>query len=79
MGGTVKLPVLRSLESEEARLAVGATGIHSNAIDVCAALLEGPLRTDDLERAFDGISRLCSERPDDFATRIEPLRTTSRK
>ena len=47
-------------------------------IDVCAALLEGPLQMDDLERALDGISRLCGERPDDFATRIEPLRERAR-
>ena len=48
-------------------------------VDVCAALLDGPMRIDDLERAFDGISRLCDERPDDFATRIEPLREIARK
>ena len=48
-------------------------------VDVCAALLDGPMRIDDLERAFDGISRLCGERPDDFATRIEPLREIARK
>lgn len=41
--------------------------------DVCAALLAGPIRMDDLERAFDGISRLCGERPEDFATRLAPL------
>ena len=48
-------------------------------VEVCAALLDGPMRIDDLERAFDGISRLCDERPDDFATRIEPLREIARK
>ena len=47
-------------------------------IELCAALLEGPIRIDDLERALDGISRLCGERPDDFATRSEPLRERAR-
>jgi hypothetical protein len=42
-------------------------------IDVCAAAVEDEERVDDAERAFDGLSRLCDQRPDDFARRVGPL------
>jgi hypothetical protein len=42
-------------------------------IDVCAAAVEDEERVDDVERAFDGLSRLCDHRPDDFARRVGPL------
>lgn len=42
-------------------------------IDVCAAALEDETRVDDAERVFDGLSRLCGERPDDFERRTGAL------
>ena len=42
-------------------------------IDVCARVVEDEQRVDDAERAFDGLSRLCDQKPDDFARRVGPL------
>lgn len=42
-------------------------------LDLSAALLEGEPRAADIDRALDGISRLCAERPEDFAARSAPL------
>jgi hypothetical protein len=43
-------------------------------IDAFSAVLENPERTDDLERALDGVSRLCGQRPATFETHTRPLR-----
>jgi len=48
-------------------------------LDVCAVALEEPGRIDDVERAFDGISRLCAERPNDFQTRVAPLNELAKR
>ncbi len=42
-------------------------------IDVCARVVEDEQRVDDAERAFDGLSRLCDQKPGDFARRVGPL------
>lgn len=47
-------------------------------IDDCAHVLENPDHATDLERVFDGISRLCAERPSDFDARTGPLRKRTR-
>ncbi len=41
--------------------------------DVCARVLEEPALVDEAELAFDGFSRLCDQRPDDFDVRIGPV------
>jgi hypothetical protein len=43
-------------------------------IDVFAHVLEAPDDPMDVERVLDGVSRLCDQRPDDFAARTGPLR-----
>jgi hypothetical protein len=43
-------------------------------IDVFAHALEDPSDPMELERVLDGVSRLCDQRPDDFATHTGPLR-----
>lgn len=43
-------------------------------IDCFAAVLENPDQIDDVERVLDGVSRLCDQRPDNFAVRVGPLR-----
>ena len=42
-------------------------------IDLAAAVIEGTGEIDDVERVLDGVSRLCGERPADFAKRTGPL------
>src|SRR5262249_43772127 len=42
-------------------------------IDVCARVVEDEERVNDAERAFDGLSRLCDDKPDTFARRVGPL------
>jgi hypothetical protein len=42
-------------------------------IDVCARVIEDDSQVDDAERAFDGLSRLCDQKPDNFLRRIGPL------
>ncbi len=42
-------------------------------IDVAAGLAEKGDNYDEIERLFDGISRLCDQRPADFETRTGPL------
>jgi len=42
-------------------------------VDLTARGLEDALGPDDIERALDGVSRLCHQRPDDFARRTAPL------
>lgn len=42
-------------------------------IDVAAAFVEKRDNYDEIERLFDGISRLCDQRPADFETRTSPL------
>src|SRR5262249_48331623 len=43
-------------------------------IDVFAHVLEVPEEPTEVERVLDGVSRLCDQRPDDFAARTGPLR-----
>ena len=43
-------------------------------IDAFAQVLEDPDNPTDVERVLDGVSRLCDQRPDDFAARTGPLR-----
>jgi hypothetical protein len=43
-------------------------------IDVFAHVLEDPEDPTEVERALDGVSRLCAQRPDDFTARTGPLR-----
>ncbi len=42
-------------------------------IDACARVVEDEELVDEAERAFDGLSRLCNQTPDDFARRVGPL------
>ncbi len=42
-------------------------------IDAALATLEDPDQYDEIERVFDGVSRLCDQRPDDFDRRTGPL------
>ncbi|PQO26501.1 DUF6493 family protein [Blastopirellula marina] len=42
-------------------------------IEVCTRLIEDAKSIDDVERALDGLSRLCGEKPDDFDLRTAPL------
>ena len=42
-------------------------------IDVCARIVEDEELVDDAERAMDGLSRLCDQKPADFAARTGPL------
>jgi hypothetical protein len=42
-------------------------------IDLLARLIEGPGSPEDIELALDGVSRLCDQRPEEFAARTEPL------
>jgi hypothetical protein len=42
-------------------------------IDVCARVVEDGSLVDDAERAFDGVSRLCGDKPGDFQQRVAPL------
>ena len=42
-------------------------------IDLLAGLIEDSGSPDDCELALDGVSRLCNQRPEDFATRTAPL------
>lgn len=42
-------------------------------IDAAAAFIEQFRGADELERLLDGLSRLCDERPEDFAKRTAPL------
>jgi hypothetical protein len=43
-------------------------------IEAFAATLENPGDLDEVERVLDGVSRLCDQRPSDFATHTGPLR-----
>lgn len=43
-------------------------------IDLVAHVVEGKASPDDVERAIDGVFRLCAERPENFAERSGPLR-----
>lgn len=47
-------------------------------IQLCAAVMEGAAWQEDVERAYDGLSRLCDERPDDFEARISPIAKRAR-
>ncbi|UUO07201.1 DUF6493 family protein [Blastopirellula sp. J2-11] len=42
-------------------------------IESCSRLIEDAKDIDHVERAYDGISRLCDVRPDDFDSRVAPL------
>jgi Family of unknown function (DUF6493) len=42
-------------------------------IDLCSRLIENPEPAEDLDRCVDAISRLCDQRPCDFAKRTAPL------
>jgi Family of unknown function (DUF6493) len=42
-------------------------------IDLFARVIEDRAPPEDFERALDGVSRLCDQRPDDFAARLAPL------
>jgi len=48
-------------------------------IDVSAAVIENLGPPDEIERMLDGISRLCGERPEDFARRTGPLTKRAQK
>ena len=48
-------------------------------IHAAGAVLEGPGDPTDIERVLDGISRLCTQRPEDFETRTGPLRKRALK
>ena len=48
-------------------------------IDLCAQLLDGERTAIDIDRAVDGISRLCAERPSDFEGRTAPLLARARE
>lgn len=52
------------------------TPIHDvdELIDVFSHVLEEPDNPMEVERVLDGVSRLCDQRPDDFADRTGPLR-----
>lgn len=47
-------------------------------IERASAVLEEPDDPDALEQVFDGMARLCAERPADFAERVGPLRKRTR-
>jgi hypothetical protein len=47
-------------------------------IDRFAAVLEDASSPDEVESVLDGVSRLCSERPEDFARRTGPLAKRAR-
>lgn len=48
-------------------------------LDLAGRVLETPNNPDDIERVLDGISRLCDQRPEDFARRTGPLRKRALK
>ncbi|MFN3653402.1 MAG: DUF6493 family protein [Armatimonadota bacterium] len=48
-------------------------------IETLARLLETHGPPEEVERALDGLSRLCAERPDDFDRRVGPLRKRAGK
>jgi hypothetical protein len=43
-------------------------------IDLLLAVLEGQVSADEVERALDGLSRLCNQRPANFSERTDSLR-----
>ncbi|MFC1849494.1 DUF6493 family protein [candidate division CSSED10-310 bacterium] len=57
---------------------VNVEALHSiedleELIDICAQVIEDEASVDDIERAFDGISRLCGHMPQNFNTLIGPI------
>jgi hypothetical protein len=42
-------------------------------IELCSRLIEDPRPPEDIDRCVDAISRLCGQRPEDFARRTAPL------
>ncbi|MDY0164898.1 MAG: DUF6493 family protein [Thermoguttaceae bacterium] len=42
-------------------------------IEICSRVIEDDSEVDEVERAIDGLSRLCHKRPDDFPQRIGPV------
>ncbi|MCC9606131.1 DUF6493 family protein [Blastopirellula sp. JC732] len=75
--GLLEIPAARFDGTEINRLA-GKEKIQpiedlDELIEVCSRLIEDPTATNDVERAIDGISRLCDQKPDDFQRRVDPL------
>jgi hypothetical protein len=48
-------------------------------IHLASAVLEDPSNPHDIERVLGGVSHLCNQRPDDFASRTGPLRQRALK
>ena len=48
-------------------------GSLDELIEELSSAIEGPCDADQFERLLDGLSRLCDQRPPDFATRTAPL------
>lgn len=83
VAGRLHAPALPLPALEIPRLVPG-TEIESirdldELIDSFTTLLENFDPPEEIERALDGLSRLCAERPDDFARRIGPLRKRAQK
>ena len=68
------IPTVPWLEQRHLRNSVAPITNVDDLIALVAHVVEGRASADDLERALDGISRLCAQRPDDFAVRSGPLR-----
>lgn len=53
--------------------AISPVNSLDDLIDLAARVIEHPVDADQIEQLLDGISRLCDQRPDDFALRTGPL------
>ena len=62
---------------DPARKLLPITGLDE-LIDLFARVIEDRAPPDDFERVLDGVSRLCDQRPDDFAARLAPLTARAR-
>jgi len=75
--GTGTLPALRFDGTEMPRLNPEAqlkpVDELDELIDLFAWVLENAEAADEVERALDGVARLCEEQPSDFAARVSPL------
>ena len=68
------IPALPWLEQRHLRDLISPIANVDDLIALVAHVVEGGASADDVERALDGISRLCAKTPDDFALRSGPLR-----
>lgn len=59
--------------------AIAPIGNLDDLIHTASAVLEEPADPNDIERILDGISRLCDQRPNDFESRVGPLRKRALK